>query len=130
MIGRQKEIALLEELYSSGKFEYLNLYGRRRVGKSTLLTNFSSKHHCIFVTGQEKNNPLNQSDFINAICEYFSVPYAPDFKDWKPIFEFLTHLIERQGSKERVVIIIDEFPYIAKEDPSVKSALQTVIVRA
>lgn len=129
MIGRQKEINLLEELFDSNKFEYLNLYGRRRVGKSTLLTDFSSRHNCIFVTGQEKNNPLNQSDFIKAVCEYFSVPYAPDFSDWKPIFEFLTDLIERQNPKERIVIIIDEFPYIAKEDPSIKSALQTVIDR-
>ena len=129
MIGRQKEIALLEELYGSNKFEYLNIYGRRRVGKSTLLTDFSSKHRCIFVTGQEKNNPLNQSDFIKAICEYFSVPYAPEFKDWKPIFEFLTDLTERHNAKEKIVIIIDEFPYIAKEDPSIKSALQTIIDR-
>lgn len=129
MIGREKEIALLEELYKSNKFEFLNLYGRRRVGKSTLLTDFSSKHHCIFVTGQEKNNPLNQSDFIQAVCEYFSCPYVPEFKEWKPIFEFVSDLIERDSSGEKVVIIIDEFPYIAKEDPSVKSALQTIVDR-
>lgn len=42
MIGRQKELEILERLYNSKKFEYLNLYGRRRVGKSTLLTEFSS----------------------------------------------------------------------------------------
>ena len=71
MIGRKKELSLLEKLYHSPKFEYLNLYGRRRVGKSTLLTEFSSIHRCIFMTGQEKNNPLIQSDFTRAIFDYF-----------------------------------------------------------
>lgn len=127
MIGRQKEMALLEELYNSTNFEFLNLYGRRRVGKSTLLTTFSEKHNCIFFTGQEKNNPLNQSDFVKNVCEYFHCPFVPQFKEWKPIFEFLTDLIERDTSNQKIVIIIDEFPYIAKEDPSIKSALQTVI---
>lgn len=129
MIGRQKELSLLEKLYNSPKFEYLNLYGRRRVGKSTLLTEFSSLHRCIFMTGQEKNNPLNQSDFTRAICEYFSCSFIPDFKEWKPIFEFLTDLIVKNPSDEKIVIIIDEFPYIAKEDASIKSALQTIIDR-
>lgn len=127
MIGRQKELSLLEKLYNSPKFEYLNLYGRRRVGKSTLLTEFSSLHRCIFMTGQEQNNPLNQRDFTRAICEYFSCSFLPDFKEWKPIFEFLTDLIEKNPPDEKIVIIIDEFPYIAKEDPSIKSALQTII---
>ena len=64
MIGRKKELSLLEKLYNSTKFEYLNLYGRRRVGKSTLLTEFSSTPHCIFMTGQEKNNRVfNRSHF-------------------------------------------------------------------
>lgn len=129
MIGRQKELSLLEKLYNSPKFEYLNLYGRRRVGKSTLLTEFSSLHRCIFMTGQEKNNPLNQSDFTRAVCEYFSCSFIPDFKEWKPIFEFLTDLIVKNPSDEKIVIIIDEFPYIAKEDASIKSALQTIIDR-
>ena len=67
MIGRQKELEILERLYTSQKFEYLNLYGRRRVGKSTLLTEFSSLHRCIFMTGQEKkqraeHKRLNGSD--------------------------------------------------------------------
>lgn len=127
MFGRQKEMTLLEELYNSSKFEFLNLYGRRRVGKSTLLTTFSEKHRCIFFTGQEQNNPLNQSDFVKTICEYFNCAFVPQFKEWKPIFEFLTDLIERDTSNQKIIIIIDEFPYIAKEDPSIKSALQTVI---
>ena len=37
MIGRQSELKSLNALYNSNKFEYLVMYGRRRVGKTTLL---------------------------------------------------------------------------------------------
>jgi hypothetical protein len=130
IIGRQKELSLLEQLYTSDKFEFFCLYGRRRVGKSTLLTEFASKHNCIFITGQEKNNPLNQSDLVKAVCNYFNVNFTPEFKDWKPIFEFIDELINKSSKTEKTVIIVDEFPYIAKEDASIKSALQTVIDRS
>lgn len=43
-IGREQELALLERLYQSEQFEYLVLYGRRRVGKTELLKQFVKKH--------------------------------------------------------------------------------------
>ena len=54
-IGRDKEMTLLEELYASTKFEFLVLYGRRRVGKTSLLVEFIKKHKAIFFSAQEKN---------------------------------------------------------------------------
>ena len=41
MLVRRKELQQLERLYNSSKFEFLVLYGRKRVGKTTLLTEFS-----------------------------------------------------------------------------------------
>jgi hypothetical protein len=130
IIGRKNELTLFEQLYLSPKFEFLCLYGRRRVGKSALLMEFASRHDCIFITGQEQNNPLNQSDLVKAACEYFKVNFVPEFSDWKPIFEFIDDLINKSARGEKTVIIVDEFPYIAKEDASVKSALQTIIDRS
>lgn len=48
-IGRKKEFSLLNELYSSKKFEFLILYGRRRIGKSFLLTNFIKDKKILFI---------------------------------------------------------------------------------
>ena len=42
-IGRENELQLLEDLYTSSKFEFLVLYGRRRVGKTSLLQEFSKE---------------------------------------------------------------------------------------
>lgn len=54
MIGREYELEKLEELYNSNKFEFLVLYGRRRIGKTTLLTEFSKKHNCLYFLAQKK----------------------------------------------------------------------------
>jgi uncharacterized protein len=53
MIGRDYELNYLNELYSSNKFEFLVLYGRR-IGKTTLLTEFAKEHNCLYFLSQEK----------------------------------------------------------------------------
>ena len=47
IIGRVEEIATLERLYNSTKSEFVAIYGRRRVGKSYLVSEvFAKKTHC------------------------------------------------------------------------------------
>ena len=48
MIGRTEELKHLQSLYSSGTFEYLVMYGRRRVGKTTILQEFSKGKNAVF----------------------------------------------------------------------------------
>lgn len=55
MLVREKELQQLEKLYNSNKFEFLVLYGRKRVEKTTLLTEFPKKHNCLYFLAQEKN---------------------------------------------------------------------------
>ena len=52
-IGRQAELKRLEELYCSDSFEFLVMYGRRRVGKTSLLKEYAGKHKTIFFSAQE-----------------------------------------------------------------------------
>lgn len=54
MLVREKELQQLEKLYNSNKFEFLVLYGRKRVGGTTLLTEFPKKHNCLYFLAQEK----------------------------------------------------------------------------
>ena len=53
MLVREKELQQLEKLYNSNKFEFLVLYGRKRVGKTTLLTESSKKHNCLYFLAQK-----------------------------------------------------------------------------
>ena len=122
-IGRENELQLLEDLYNSSKFEFLVLYGRRRVGKTSLLREFSKDKKVIFFSAQEKNDSLNLCDFSKAIQQYFDVNNYGTFDGWESAAEYISNRI----GDERLLIIIDEFPFIASENPSIKSILQHTI---
>ena len=63
MIGRKKELAVLQRMAGSRRFEFLVMYGRRRVGKTTILQEFAKGQPVIFFPAQEKNDALNLQDF-------------------------------------------------------------------
>ena len=71
MLGRVAELNYLNELYESEKFEFLVMYGRRRVGKTTLLQEFSKHTNAIFFPAREKNDALNLEDYSKTIQLYF-----------------------------------------------------------
>lgn len=130
MIGRDYELNYLNELYSSNKFEFLVLYGRRRIGKTTLLTEFAKEHNCLYFLSQEKNTTLNLKEFSSLVKEYFNMDYIPQAEDWSQMINILNEHIEIKLNKnpnKKVCIIIDEFPFLAKEYPTIKSILQHTI---
>lgn len=122
-IKRDKELALLESLHASNKFAYLVLYGRRRVGKTSLLKEFSKNHPVIFYSSQAKNDSLNLADFSKTLQLHFVGSSFGTFSDWKAAFAYLTS----QLSDKRTTLIIDEFPFIAEENETIKSILQHTI---
>lgn len=124
MIGREKELALLEKLYGAQKFEFLVMYGRRRVGKTTILQEFAQKNDILFFSAQEKNDALNLSDFSEMVQRFFQETYLSPFKNWEKAMDYISTKAE---SGKRLTLIIDEFPFIAAQNPSIKSILQHVI---
>lgn len=122
-IGREKELAVLEDLYNSSKFEFLVMYGRRRVGKTSLLQQFAQGKKTIFFSAQEKNDSLNLSDFSKTAQTYFDENYFGSFDGWKSAVDYISN----KAGKDRLLLIIDEFPFIAAENPSFKSILQHTI---
>ena len=122
MIGRKQELEHLETLYSNNSFEYLVMYGRRRVGKTTLLQEFAKNTNTIFYPAQSKNDALNLEDFSKMIQIHFDGSFIASFKGWKDAFEY----IDKKADK-RTAIIIDEFPFLVEENPTIKSVLQHTI---
>ena len=106
LLGREKELSLLESLYQEDGFQFLILYGRRRVGKTRLLQEFARKHRVIFFSAQEKNDALNLKDFSTAVRQALGYQAELSFQDWETAFTFLD---DRQ-TDEKTVLIIDEFP--------------------
>ena len=69
-IGRNTELKTLDKLYRSNKFELAVIYGRRRVGKTALINEFSKDKDTIFFTGVETNAKQNLENFSRCIMEY------------------------------------------------------------
>lgn len=62
-IGRKDELSLLDEFNNSDKFQFLVMYGRRRVGKTSILQEFSRRHRTILFSAQEKNDAFRNTKF-------------------------------------------------------------------
>ena len=122
--GRKTEINTLNSLFESGKFEFAVVYGRRRVGKTMLLSEFCEGKKVIFFTGIEASESENLSQLSQAVLECSGAP-GSTFESFEKVFSHIDALAQ----KERIVFIIDEYPYLAKTDPSIPSLLQKHIDR-
>ena len=123
-IGRERELATLNRLYGSDKFEFAVIYGRRRVGKTALIGEFVRDKKAIYFMGVESNAKQNLDNFSKSIMEYgtgFSLDTS--FSSFQAALEYVFKLAEN----ERVVLAIDEYPYVARSSKSLASTLQLLI---
>ncbi len=123
-IGRERELAALERLYDSDKFEFAVIYGRRRVGKTALINKFIADKSAIYFTGVESNAKQNLENFSKSIMEYASgIDAEMSFQSFQAAFEYVFKLAENK----RLVLAIDEYPYVARSSKSLASTLQLLI---
>jgi len=121
-VNRVSELALLEKHYRSNQAELFVLYGRRRVGKTELLARFcEGKPHIFFVADQVSEQALRAS-FSAAINDALFGPGQVNavYNTWEDLFNTLA----RQAQSERLIVVIDEFPYLVGSHPSLGSILQ------
>lgn len=124
-VGREREISKLNKMYQSEKFEFAVLYGRRRVGKTTLIQEFirdKDSFYYMSVEGTKKENLsglskvlLSKSDLLSSTAE---------FSDFEKLLEFIDSLAI---SEKRIIIAIDEYPYLAASYPTISSMIQSHI---
>ena len=122
---REEELRKLNRRYSDDRFECIIIYGRRRVGKTALINEFCKDKPTIFFSALNTTEKENLEAFSKAIMSY-ERPGAEDvpiFKSYDSALEELTILSE----KERVVVVIDEYPYLAKAKPAISAMLQHLI---
>ena len=123
-IGRERELTALNKLYASDKFEFAVIYGRRRVGKTALINEFVRDKKAIYFMGVESNAKQNLDNFSKSILEYgtgFSLETS--FSSFQAALEYVFKMAEN----ERIVLAIDEYPYVARSSKSLASTLQLLI---
>jgi len=119
-LGREKEIAELEELYSSDKFEMIAIYGRRRVGKSSLIAHFIQNKSAIYFTAREADSARNIDIFSETLKVFSQSEDKLFFESWEKVFEKIAKIAQNK----KLVFVIDEYPYLAAADRSISSILQ------
>lgn len=123
-IGRERELVTLNKLYASNKFEFTVIYGRRRVGKTALINQFIEGKNTIYFMGVESNAKQNLENLSKSIIEYNTgIETETSFLSFQAALEYVFKLSE----KERLILAIDEYPYVARSSKSLASTLQLLI---
>lgn len=124
-VGREIELKNLNKMYNSPNFEMAVVYGRRRVGKTSLIKQFISKKSAIYVQGVEATSETNLRFLSNTILN-FEDPERNNrnkiFSDYQEAFEEIQDIANHQD--EKLIFVMDEFPYFAESERSISSILQ------
>jgi AAA+ ATPase superfamily predicted ATPase len=121
-IGRSAELDGLQRRYEQAGAQLVLLYGRRRVGKSYLLERFATGKPTIFYQATQQTEERELAEFTAAIAAFLGAGALPPgyvFPGWGEALAFLS---ARGGG--RLVIILDEFPYLAASTSGLPSIVQ------
>ena len=123
-IGREKELSYLNEFYEKDGLGMTVIYGRRRIGKSTLIAEFVKDKKTIFYTATKVGKERNLELFSEQVTETF-LPGVEgiSFTTVEAVFDF----IAKNVSGEKTMLVIDELPYWAEKDEGLLSILQKYI---
>jgi len=136
-IDRDKELLFLKSEYKKKTSSLVILYGRRRTGKTALLSRFLQDVDGLYFLASEESEHINKRNFAAAALEY--VEQTADFKctgqfeknkqsveeigqlcTWDDIFRYILL------NKEKPLILIDEFQYLGRENPAFPSIFQRI----
>lgn len=122
---REKELKELNKRFEGNNFECIVIYGRRRIGKTALINEFCKGKQTVFfsalnATSQENLEALSKAIYIK---DHSGAETAPLYTSFDAAFSEITRMAEN----ERLIFVIDEYPYLAKADKSISSRLQHII---
>lgn len=118
-INREKELEFLEDKYKDKGL--VVIYGRRRVGKTELITHFSKNKAHIYFLANKRGSFANADRFAEKAAKFFN-DIKPAIKDFDDVFKYIINRI-----KKKLIITIDEFSYLVEKDSAVPSVFQVII---
>ncbi|MBK5247170.1 MAG: AAA family ATPase [Peptostreptococcaceae bacterium] len=123
--GRETELKKLNEMYDSNKFEFAVFYGRRRVGKTTLIKKFCKNKNAIYFVAREASGEINLQNFSSDVFSISNRDKLDNsyFSDWEKAFDYLHNI----SKDKRTILVIDEYPYLAENYRPISSIIQAHI---
>ena len=122
---RDEELRKLSKRYEENDFECVIIYGRRRVGKTALINEFCRDKPTIYFSALKATTDKNLTALSKAI-HLLKEPDATVFPEYKNYSDALAE-ISRLAQEQRIIFVIDEYPYLAKAEDSISSLLQHTI---
>lgn len=128
-INRTKELEWFENAYqkASETGQFLVLYGKRRVGKTELVTHFlKNKPYIYYLANRTTKGEQLQSAtsvFMTGLGDTYIA--GSSFPNWREFFDYLIKKVgARPKTEQPVALVFDEFPYLAEADGGVSSFFQ------
>ncbi|WDV48173.1 ATP-binding protein [Clostridiaceae bacterium M8S5] len=122
-IGRKSELEKLNNEYNR-QSSFVVMYGRRRVGKTTLIKEFIKDKKALYFLATSELEVKNRNRFLSSVSEFTNMSYLKNssFDNWYDIFD----IIAKYEPNEKKVIVIDEFQYLVGSNPSFTSIFQRI----
>jgi AAA+ ATPase superfamily predicted ATPase len=117
-VDREEYLSELHNRYDRSQADLIVLYGRRRLGKSSLVQHsIRDRDDAVYWVATEETADVQLSDFVTAAADQYPT-LANIRRDWEPLLQAL-------GSEDRIVVI-DEFPYLIRSNDAIASKFQRV----
>lgn len=123
-IGRKEELSKLDKVINSDEMNFTLIYGRRRVGKSELVSQALSKSEVKKLYYECKQ--VAQESNVNGLSEIVSETMGLPKLGFTDIESLLNYIFEL-STKEKMVLVLDEYPYLRESVKGMDSILQAVV---
>ncbi len=123
-VDREQEMQILQSEYDRDGSSLVVLYGRRRVGKTTLISEFIKDKNALFFLASEEAESQNRSAFKEKVAEFIEsdLIWGADIKSWDLLFKSIMDT----SFETKPVIVLDEFQYLGKANPAFPSVFQRI----
>ena len=123
-IGRKIELSVLEDTYNKPGFQMTVIYGRRRIGKSRLITEFIQGKKASYYVASKTSIEDNVKKWSSQVVADFT----PNMEGLSiDNLEAFFHFVGNLSDKEKIVLALDEIPYIVEADESFLSRFQVAV---
>lgn len=120
-IDREEELDFLENLWRTKSCSFIPVYGRRRVGKTELINRFIENKDAIYFLADKGGTKSNVIKFRRKAADFFD-EVEPAIESFDEIFKYIC-----KKKDKKMVVVIDEFPYLIEKDASIPSVFQYIL---